>query len=146
LAKSLIQESVPVAPGQVSEARLIRTRPNDTGEFTISFENPRGMKLDPGKHQVIFQVFVGASRKPVRRKILKQLEVRKEGRYRVPLKIETELIDDSQVSLTFVTIQPDHDAWVRSFFHEGNGTRYSGIWAEGGIVLPAIPFEAQDRR
>ncbi len=146
LGRSLIRESVPVAPDQESETRLTRTRPNDAGEFTISFENPRGFELEPGKHQVIFQVFIGGSRKPIRRKIFKQLEARKEGRYRAAVKIEPEWIDDSRVSLTFVTIQPDHDAWVRSFFHEGKGTKYTGIWAEDGNLLPAIPFEAQDRR
>jgi hypothetical protein len=62
------------------------------------------------------------------------------------VQIEPEWIDDSRVSLTFVTIQPDHDAWVRSFFHEGKGTKYSGIWADDGNLLPAIPFETQDGR
>ena len=128
LSRSLIQESIPVAPAQESATRLARTRPNAEGEFTISFENPRGFKLEPGKHQVIFQVFVGASRKPIRQKIFKQLDVLSEGRYRVSVKIDPEWIDDSRVSLTFVTIQPDHDAWVRSFF-TGQGTKYRGIWA-----------------
>jgi hypothetical protein len=143
LGRSLIQESVPVAAGEESESRLTRTRPNEAGEFTVSFENPRGFELEPGKHQVIFQVFIGVSRKPIRRKIFKQLDARKEGRYRVPVQIESDWIDDSRVSLTFVTIQPDHDAWVRSFFHEGKGTKYSGIWAGDGNLLPAIPFEAE---
>ena len=42
-----------------------------------------------------------------------------------------------------VSIQADHDAWVKAFFHEGKGTKYSGIWISDAAVLPAIPFEAQ---
>ncbi len=144
LSHSLISESVPVAPARESETRLARTRPNDRGEFTISFENPRGFELTPGKHQVIFQVFVGASQKPIREKILRQLEISREGRYEVPLRISPEWIDDSRVSITFVSIQPNHDAWVKAFFHDGKGTGYSGIWTADGDLLPAIPFVTRD--
>ena len=108
-------------------------------EFTIAFENPKGFDLEAGKHQVIFQVFVGVSRKPIREKIFRQLEIR-DGRYEVPVRIPPEWIDDSRVSITFVSIQPDHDTWVKAFFHEGKGTGYSGLWTSDGGLLPAIPY------
>ena len=53
-------------------------------------------------------------------------------------------IDDSRVSVTFLTIQPDHDAWVKSFFHEGRGGGYMGLWTGDGGLLPAIPFAPRD--
>jgi hypothetical protein len=143
LSQSLVTESVPVALAHESKTRLARTRPNDAGEFTISFENPPGYELAPGKHQVIFQVFVGASQKPIREKIFRQLEIRRDGRYEVPVKIRPEWIDDSIVSITFVSIQPNHDAWVRSFFHDGKGTSYQGLWAGDGGLLPAIAFDTR---
>jgi len=143
LTQSLIAESVPVVPAYGSMTRLARTRPNDAGEFMISFENPRGFELAPGKHQVIFQVFIGASQKPIREKIFQQLEILRDVRYRVPVKVPPEWIDDSRVSITFVSIQPDHDSWVKAFFHDGKGTKYSGIWTSDGGILPAIPFETQ---
>jgi hypothetical protein len=145
LSRSLVTESVPATAISASATRITRTRPNEAGEFTIAFENPRGFDLVTGKHQVIFPVFVGVSKKPIREKIFKQLEVR-DGRYEVPVKIAPELIDDSRVSLTFVSIQPNHDAWVRSFFHDGKGTSYSGIWAGDGGILPAIPFEGRSNK
>ena len=138
-SKSLITEPVPVAPAVESPTKLARTRPDAEGNFTISFENPRGYELEPGKHQVVFQVFVGMSRKPIREKIFRQLAP-KAGRYEVPVKIAPEWIDDSRVSLTFLTIQPDHDAWIKSFFHEGSGTSYKGLWTGDGGPMPAIPF------
>jgi beta-lactamase regulating signal transducer with metallopeptidase domain len=141
VSRSLIKESVPVAPAIASKTHLVRTRPNQAGEFAISFENPGGSDLVSGKHQVIFQVFVGVSRKPIREKIFRQLDVRN-GRYEVPVKIAPEWIDDSRVSITFVSIQPDHDAWVKAFFHDGTGTSYSGIWIGDGGMLAAIPIES----
>jgi hypothetical protein len=143
LSRSLVTESVTAASNQDSTTRLARTRPNDAGAFTISFENPRWVQLEPGKHQVIFQVFVGVSQKPIREKIFRQLEVRRDGRYQEAVTIAPEWIDDSRVSITFVTIQPDHDAWVKSFFHDGKGTKYEGIWTGDDAPLPAIPFEPQ---
>ena len=141
-SRSLITESVPVAPEQ-TPTRLARTRPNEAGEFTITFENPSGVDLVPGKHQVVFQVFVGVSQNPIRQKIFRQLNIR-DGRYEVPVKISPEWIDDSRVSLTFLTIQPAHDAWVKSFFHDGKGTSYKGLWTGDGAILSAIPFEVRD--
>ena len=141
LSQSLITESVPVAPEE-TPTRLARTRPNEAGEFTISFENPRGVNLTPGEHQVVFQVFVGVSQKPIRQKIFRQLDIR-DGRYKVTVKVPPEWIDDSSVSLTFLTIQPNHNAWVKSFFHEGQGTSYKGIWTGDDAILPAIPFEGR---
>jgi len=118
---------------------LARTRANEAAEFNIVFENPRGFDLARGKNQVILQVFVGESQKPSRDVILRQLDIR-EGRYEVPVKIRPEWIDDSRVSITFVTIQPNHDEWVKKFFQEGKGTSYSGIWTGASAVVPAIPF------
>ncbi len=142
MSRSLIPESVPVAPEETS-TRLARTRPNEAGEFIISFQNPRGIKLVPGEHQVIFQVFVGVSRQPIRQKIFRQLEIQ-DRRYHVPVKVAPEWIDDSRVSIVFLTIQPDHNAWVKSFFQDGKGTRYKGTWSEDSAILPAIPLTAQD--
>jgi hypothetical protein len=142
-SRSLIPELVPATSAVESKARLARTRPNEAGECTISFENPRGFNLEPGKHQVIFQVFVGVSQKPTREKILRQLEIR-DGRYEVPVAIPPGWIDDSRVSVTFLTIQPDHDAWVKSFFLEGKGGAYTGLWTSDGGLLPAIPYAMRD--
>jgi hypothetical protein len=61
--------------------------------------------------------------------------------YRVA--IPAEWIDDSRVSITFLTIQPDHDAWVKSFFREGKGGGYKGFWTSDGGILPAIPLAPQ---
>jgi hypothetical protein len=143
-AGSLIASSVPAAPAEPSSTRLARTRPDATGAFTISFENPRGFELERGKHQVIFQVLVGISQKPIREKIFRQLEI-EPGRYTVPVKIRPEWIDDSCVSITFVTIQPHHDDWVRSFFLEGKGTTYRGLWTGDGGLMPEIAFEPAGR-
>jgi hypothetical protein len=79
------------------------------------------------------------SQKPIRERVIRQLEIR-EGRYEVPVKILPELIEDSRVSITFVSVQPGHDAWVRSFFQEGKGTGYSGIWTSDGDLVSAIPI------
>jgi hypothetical protein len=139
VTESLIKESIPTATAVQSKTRLARTRPNEAGEFNISFENPRGFDLVRDKHQAIFQVFVGASQKPIRERIFRQLDVR-DGRYEVPIKIAPEWIDDSRVAITFVTIQPKHDEWVKAFFQEGKGTSYSGIWTGESSKMPAIPF------
>ena len=136
VSQSLIQESVPSSPAAASPTRLTRSRPNADGEFTIAFENPKGFDLEAGKHQVIFQVIVG---KPVREKIFRQLDV-KAGRYEEKVKIDPDWIDDSRVSITFVTIQPDHNDWVRAFFLEGKGTSYKGIWTADGGTMPEIAF------
>ena len=50
------------------------------------------------------------------------------------MKIDPACLDDSRVSLTFVSVQPNHDAWVKTFF-QGAGTIYQGIWAgDGGYI------------
>jgi hypothetical protein len=64
----------------------------------------------------------------------------------VPVKITPDLIDDSMVSLTFLTIQPNHDAWIKSFFQERKRTAYKGLWAEDGGMMQAIPLEAEPRK
>lgn len=138
VSRSLIRDAVPSAATE-SPTRLTRTRPDEAGNFVIAFENPRGLDLEPGKHQVILQVLVGASRRPIRERIFRQIDAHA-GRYEVPLRVPPEWIDDSRVSLSFVTIQPDHDAWVRSFFLEGKGTSYKGLWAGDGGPIPAIPL------
>ena len=140
--ETLITESVPVTP-EDTPTRLRRTRPNEAGEFTISFENPRGEDLTPGVHQVVFQLFVGVSQQPIRKKILRQLDIRN-GRYQVRVKLPPRSIDDSSVSITFLTIQPNHDAWIKSFFHDGSATGYKGLWTGDGATLPSIPFEVGD--
>lgn len=140
LSQSLIKDSVPAAAAAgTSSHGLARTRANEAGEFNIVFENPRGFDLARGKNQVIFQVAIGESKKPVQDVILRQIDIR-EGRYEVPVKIPPEWIDDSRVSITFVTIQPNHDEWVSKFFKEGKGTSYSRIWTGASAVVPAIPF------
>ena len=58
--------------------------------------------------------------------------------------IPPEWIDDSRVSVTFLTIQPDHDAWVKSFFLEGKGEVYTGLWTSEGGLLPAISYAMRD--
>lgn len=136
-SQSLIRESAPAAV--LSGTRLTRTKADGAGRFTISFQHPKRVDLVPGKHQVIFQVFVGASRKPIKEKIFRQLDA-KPGRYQVPVTIAPEWIGDSRVSLRFLTIQPNHDAWIKSFFHEGKGTSYKDLWAENDAPLPAIPL------
>ena len=79
---------------------------------------------------------------PIRERIFRQLDIRRDGRYRIPVTIRPDWIDDSRVSITFVTIQPEHDAWVRSFFLEGQGTSYKGLWGSDGGLMPEIPFES----
>jgi protocatechuate 3,4-dioxygenase beta subunit len=136
---SLIPDSDPLEPADSSKTRLRRSRPNAKGEFVISFENPRDFTLTRNKHQVIFQLFAGVAPPAKPERILRQLEIR-DGRYQVPVKVSPEQLDDSRVSITFVTVQPNHDAWVKAFFEEGKGTTYSGIWLSDGDILPAIPF------
>ena len=142
---SLIPDSVPLEPAAPSKTRLTRSRPNANGEFVVSFENPRGPDLTRDKHQVIFQIFSGASDGTYRERIFRQLEIR-DGRYEVPVKLSPEQLDDSYVSIAFVTIQPHHEAWVKAYFKEGKGTSYSGIWISDGDLLPAIPFAKPVRK
>lgn len=137
---SLVPEEVPASPARPLETKLVRTRSAADGSVTFTFENPSGWVLAPEKHQVIFQVFVGVSHKPVTDRILKQLPVSPDGRYQVSVKIPPTDLDDSRVSITFVSIQPDHDAWVTAFFKEGRGTKYSGLWKSDGGLMPVIPL------
>ena len=133
--QSLILDSVPLAPAKISPTRMTRTRPNADGEFTVSFANPDGFTLVPGKHQVIFEVKAG---KPPRERIFRQIEIQV-GRYEEPVKLDPSSIDDAIVSVTFVTIQPKHNEWVKAFFLDGKGTNYSGIWtSDGGLVLAIV--------
>jgi hypothetical protein len=74
-------------------------------------------------------------------KIFKQLAARETGGYRVDVQVKPELIDTSTISLTFVTIQPEHDQWVKAFFHEGKGTSYKGLWSGDGGRLSAVTVE-----
>lgn len=138
-SRSLVTDSIPAALAVKFMTDLARGRPNEAGEFVISFKNPPQLDLVRGKHQVIFQVFVGESQEPIRERIFRQLDI-EEGRYEVPITIQPELIDDSRVSITFVTVQPDHDAWVKTFFDQGRRTNYRGVWSTDGDFLPAIPI------
>ncbi len=143
-SQSLIKESVPAATDETT-TRLARTSPNEAGEFIISFENPRGLDLVPGRDQVVFQLFIGASHKPIRQRIFRQLEIQ-DGRYEVRVKVPPKSIHDTRVSITFLTIQPNHDAWIKSFFDAGQGTAYKGLWAGDDATLPAIPIKAPDAK
>ena len=58
-------------------------------------------------------------------------------------KLNPELIDDSSISVTFVTIQPDHDRWVKTFFAERRGTAYRGIWAADSLQLVQIALDGE---
>jgi hypothetical protein len=140
-SQSLIAELVSVEWAYASNTRLARTPPTESGEFMISFPNPRDCELEPGKQRVIFQLFVGASENPIRERIVRQLEIRRDGRYQVPVKIRPEWIDDSQVSIAFVSIKPDHEAWVQALVHDGIRTHSSRIWRRDVCLLSAIPFE-----
>jgi hypothetical protein len=137
---SLVVETIPATPARKSKTSLVRSRPNDHGEFEFTFENPKGLELVPGRHQIIFQVFAGISKRPIREKIFRQLEIEPSGHYTVPVKIDPALVDDSRVSLTFVSIQPQHETWVKDFFHFGKKTSYSGIWTQDGGPLSTIPW------
>lgn len=144
------REKAPDSPGvgaNASKTNLKRTKPDADGKFTITFENPvprratTRLELDPEKHQVIFQVFVRNAEGKLQEKIFKQLAARKTGGYQVNVQVKPDLIEHVQVSLTFVTIQPDHDKWVKAFFHDGKGTTYSGMWSGDGGKLPAVAVD-----
>ena len=68
-------------------------------------------------------------------KIFKQLDIQS-GRYEVPVTIPAVRVADSEVAVTFVTIQKEHDAWVKAFFLEGKGTSYQ---ASGPRTMPRYP-------
>ena len=118
--------------------KLARTIANQTGEFKILFENPRGMDLKAGTHQAIVRVTIGKRGTKEYSTTLKQLEIQ-QARYEIPVTIPAAQVDDSKVSITFVTKQPEHDAWVKSFFQEKKGGPYSGIWTAEAATIPAIP-------
>ncbi|MFL5329820.1 MAG: hypothetical protein ACJ8C4_12990 [Gemmataceae bacterium] len=121
--QSLIQETVPGARASHLKFQLTRTPANAAGELTIQFENPRNMELKKGTHQAIVQVSIGKPGTPGHSTIVKQLDIRA-GRYDLPVTFPRAQIADSKVGVTLVTIQKDHDAWVKSFFQEGQGTQY----------------------
>ncbi|MGQ0633358.1 MAG: M56 family metallopeptidase [Planctomycetaceae bacterium] len=128
-----------------SKTDLKRTAPDAQGRFTLVFHNPltdqdaHRWRLDPAKHQVVFQLFVKDAEGNLLDKIFRQLPARSLGGYRVNVQAPPELIEHSSVSVTFVTIQPEHDQWVQAFFHEGKGTKYSGIWSGDGGKLLSVP-------
>jgi hypothetical protein len=136
--KSLVQEKVPSPRASDLKFKLARTVSNQTGEFKILFENPRGMDLKAGTHQAIVRVTIGKRGTKEYSTTLKQLEIQ-QARYEIPVTIPAAQVDDSKVSITFVTKQPEHDAWVKSFFQEGKGGPYSGIWTAEAATIPAIP-------
>jgi len=133
-------------PGSTtSKANLRRTELDPTGRFAVTFDNPiaRGEKgrlsLDPEKHQVIFQIFVKDAAGKLVEKIIRQRPAQEDGDYRVDVQVKPELFATSSVSVTFVTIQPEHDKWVQAFFHDGKGTKYSGMWIADGGNLAELP-------
>ncbi|HEY2250805.1 MAG TPA: M56 family metallopeptidase [Planctomycetaceae bacterium] len=130
-----------------SKTNLKRTMPDGEGRFSVTFDNPltkrdaQRLTLDPEENQVIFQIFVKDADGKLVEKIFKQLAARETGGYRVDVQVKPELIDTSTISLTFVTIQPEHDQWVKAFFHEGKGTSYKGLWSGDGGKLSAVTVE-----
>jgi hypothetical protein len=129
------------------KTNLKRTKPDDEGRFSVTFDNPltkpgaQRWTLDPEKHQVIFQIFVKGADGTLVEKIFKQLAARETGGYRVDVQVKPELIDTSTISITFVTIQPEHDQWVKAFFHDGKGTSYKGLWSGDGGKLSAVTVD-----
>lgn len=128
-------------PEHPSKINLRMTVPDAEGRFTVMFENPndeskgeRG-ELDPEKNQAVFQIHVKDAKGVLQEKIFKQLPAAAKGGYQVETQVPPELFATSTISVTFVTIQPNHDAWVTDFFHAGKKTTYSGMWSgEGGLL------------
>jgi outer membrane protein assembly factor BamB/protocatechuate 3,4-dioxygenase beta subunit len=140
-------DAAQLADAATSKTNLTRTQPDADGKFTLTFDNPiprranARMQLDPEKHQVIFQVFVRNAEGKLQEKIFKQLPARPNGGYHVNVQVPPDLIEHSSVSITFVTIQPEHDRWVKAFFHDGKGTSYSGMWSSDGGKLIGVAVD-----
>jgi hypothetical protein len=76
-------------------------------------------------------------------KTLKQVPAREEGGYQVNVQVMPKLIEHSSVSITFVTIQPEHDKLVQALIQEGKRTAYTGIWSSDGRTLPKLVIDAR---
>lgn len=128
-------------PENPSKTNLRITSPDVDGKFTVKFDNPQDdaeserWDLDAKKHQVIFQVAVNDPQGRLTNKIFQQLAAQPHGGYRVDVQVPSKSFEYSTVSVTFVTIQPDHDVWVSDFFHKGKKTNYHGIWSSDGGLL-----------
>jgi hypothetical protein len=137
-------------PDEPSKTDMTITRPDAEGRFTVSFQNPINENepgrwaLDPERHQVIFQVLVKDAEGKLQDRIFRQLAARPTDGYRETVQMKPEWFDHSSVSVTFVTIQPDHDTWVDDFFKKGTGTRYNGLWsADSGPLTKIMLNEAK---
>jgi hypothetical protein len=54
--------------------------------------------------------------------------------------------EGSLALITFLTIQRNHNAWVKSFFDEEKGTSYKGTWTGDDVILPAIRLKTREGR
>jgi beta-lactamase regulating signal transducer with metallopeptidase domain len=156
VSKSNMKRTRPDAEGRftltfdnpLTQLKLGNTRQADLGRFPFTFDNPLTppdggrWALDPEKHQVVLQINANDGGKRMV-KVLEQLSARESGGYHVDIQIDPELIDESSVSVTFVTIQPEHDEWVKAFFVEGRGTSYRGIWAADSQQLAQVALNGQ---
>ncbi|MEL6109931.1 MAG: carboxypeptidase-like regulatory domain-containing protein [Planctomycetota bacterium] len=137
-----------LTPGEVDTYPLSRSRTNvrvtksdDEQRVTVLFDNPQDnysgkpMSLSPQEHQVIFQVVTRDEAGGIERKLLRQLAAKERGGYEERIALDADQMDRSSISMTFVTIQPNHDQWVDRFFRQGKGTSYSGMWIGDGTEL-----------
>ena len=115
----------------------MRTSPNAAGECKITFENPRGMDPKAARSGNGCRVDRQAGW-PESTKIFKQLDI-ESGRYEVPVTIPAVRVADSEVAVTFVTIQKEHDAWVKRSSWKAKVRRIRASWTEDHAMLPAIP-------
>lgn len=125
-----------------SPINLRMTRPDLQGKFQLLFDNPEhgtptAWALKPAEHQAVVTVRVPGEKAPVSRTII---DAREDGAYRVPMTLDPTKIDEASVHVIFWTRQPDHDAFVKRFFGEGNGGGYQGLWHQSGAPLIEVPY------
>jgi hypothetical protein len=118
---------------------LAITRPNRCGDFDVTFTNPPGWDLDPPKHQIAFQVFVYDADKKFIRADRRFLVYRADGNYRQQVRVEPKYFDQSRVSISVYTRQPDNDKFIRDFFY-GGSSGYRGCWTGDGGELVELPI------
>ena len=128
-------------PETRSRTNLRVSQPSERGDVTLRFDNPedrytgKPMSLDPEMHQVIFQVVSRDADGTITKKELRQIDAKEQGGYEQTAKVKPEDFDRTRVSMTFVTIQPNHDDWVDRFFQKGQDTSYKGMWTSDGALL-----------